>query len=68
MNVVPRFSFNYRRKPFDLADARVTPAEYGRLYELADGLRIELHVEEWPEYNALSWTLWFEIPAPGTAA
>jgi alpha-galactosidase len=60
MDIVPRFSFNYRNKPFDLADAKVTPADYGRLYEPGDGLRIELHIEEWPAYNAISWTLWFE--------
>lgn len=60
MNIVPRFSLNYRRRPFDLADAKVTPADYGRLYELPDGLKIELHIEEWPAYNAISWMLWFE--------
>ena len=60
MNLVPRFSFKYRGKPFDLAMARVTPTDYGYLYELADGLCVELHVKEYPAYNALSWMLWFE--------
>ena len=60
MNLVPRFSFKYRGKPFDLAMARVTPTDYGYLYELTDGLCVELHVKEYPAYNALSWMLWFE--------
>ncbi|MBR5006721.1 MAG: alpha-galactosidase, partial [Clostridia bacterium] len=60
MNITPRFSFNYNGKPFDLADAKVTPEEYGFLYKLADGLQIELHREEFPAYNAVMWTLWFE--------
>ena len=60
MNLVPRFSFQYKRRPFDLADVTVTPAEYGRLYEYGDGLCVELHIEEYPAYNAVKWTLWFE--------
>ena len=60
MNTIPRFSFQYRGKPFDLADAKVSVTEYGRLYELPDGLRIELHVHEYPEYHAVSWMLWLE--------
>ncbi|MBP5665841.1 MAG: alpha-galactosidase [Clostridia bacterium] len=60
MNITPRFSFNYNGKPFDLADAKVTPEEYGFLYKLADELQIELHREEFPAYNAVMWTLWFE--------
>ncbi len=60
MNIVPRFSFQYRGKPFNLADARVTPTDYGRLYELSDGLCIELHIQEYPAYNAVKWMLWLE--------
>lgn len=60
MNIVPRFSFKYNRKAFDLADATVTPGDYGFLYRLRDGLQVELHVDEYPAYNAVMWTLWFE--------
>ena len=60
MNLVPRFSFTYNNKPFDLADVTVTPCSYGRLYEYRDGLRVELHIKEFPAYNAIQWTLWFE--------
>ena len=60
MNIVPRFSFKYNRKAFDLADATVTPEDYGFLYKLRDGLQVELHVDEYPAYNAVMWTLWFE--------
>jgi hypothetical protein len=45
MHIVPRFSFKYRGKPFDLSMAKVTPTDYGYLYELADGLCVELHVK-----------------------
>ena len=60
MNIIPRFSFAYGGKPFDVSDAKVTPADYGFLYELSDGLCIELHKCEYREYNAVGWTLWFE--------
>ena len=60
MNIIPRFSFNYNGKPFDLADVVVTPTEYGRLHRYRDGLCVELHIEEYPAYNAVKWTLWFE--------
>ena len=60
MNIIPRFSFHYNRKPFDLADAVVTPTDYGRLYACKDGLNVELHIEEFPAYNAIKWTLWYE--------
>ena len=60
MHTVPNFSFQYRKKPFNLADVTVTSTDYGRLYEYADGLRVELHIEEFPAYNAISWNLWFE--------
>ena len=53
MNIVPRFSFKYNRKAFDLADATVTPEDYGFLYKLRDGLQVELHVDEYPAYNAV---------------
>ena len=46
MNTVPRFSFQYRGKPFDLADARMSVTDYGRLYELSDGLCVELHIRD----------------------
>ncbi|MBQ3591089.1 MAG: alpha-galactosidase, partial [Clostridia bacterium] len=36
------------------------PTEYGRRYELADGLCIELHVQKYPQYNAVKWMLWLE--------
>ena len=60
MHIIPRFSFTYNNKPFDLADVTVIPTEYGRLYEYPDGLRVELHITEYPAYNAISWMLWFE--------
>ncbi|MBO5758323.1 MAG: hypothetical protein J6S28_11570, partial [Clostridia bacterium] len=60
MHIVPRFSFKYRGKPFDLAMAKVTPTDHGYLYELADGLCVELHVKEYPAYHAIQWLLWFE--------
>ena len=60
MNLIPRFSFKYDGKPYDLTRAVMTKTEYGRLYELADGLRVELHVKEYPEYHAIQWLLWFE--------
>ncbi len=60
MHIIPRFSFTYRDKPFDLADVTVTPTEYGRLYEYSDGLRVELHITEYPAYGAVSWMLWLE--------
>ncbi len=60
MNTVPRFSFRYNRTPFDLSMAQLSPADYGFLYELPDGLRVELHIDEYPAYNAIKWTLWFE--------
>lgn len=60
MNVVPRFSFNYNGKPFDISDAVVTKTEYGYLYSFRDGLRTELRIKEYPGYNAAGWVLWFE--------
>ena len=60
MNILPRFSFNYNGKPFDAADAKVVSTSFGRVYELGDGLTVELHVDEFPEYNAVKWMLWFE--------
>ena len=60
MDIVPRFSFKYRGKPFDIADAKVESAEYGRKYTLAGGLTVELHIEEYPDRDAIKWTLWFE--------
>ncbi|MBQ2255769.1 MAG: hypothetical protein II330_02800, partial [Clostridia bacterium] len=60
MHIVPRFSFKYRGKPFDLSMAKVTPTDYGYLYELADGLCVELHVKEYPAHHAIQWLLWFE--------
>ena len=65
MNIIPRFSFTYKGKPFDLADVVVTPTEYGRLYEYRDGLRVELHIKEYPAYNAVTWMLWFENKGEG---
>ena len=60
MNIIPRFSFTYDGEPFDVSDANVTPTDYGFLYELQDGLCIELHRRDYPAYNAVGWTLWFE--------
>ena len=60
MHIIPRFSFTYNSKPFDVADVTVTPTEYGRLYTYPDGLRVELHITEYPAYHAISWMLWFE--------
>ncbi len=60
MNIFPRFSFNYNGRPFEISDAKVTPADHGFLYELSDGLCIELHKREYPKYNAVGWMLWFE--------
>lgn len=60
MNLIPKFSLRYRNKPFDLADVTVTTTEYGRLYEYRDGLRIELHIREYPAYHAIMWNLWLE--------
>ena len=60
MNIVPRFSFKYGQKPFDLSMATVTPTDYGYLYELSDGLCVELHIRYYPEYRAVKWLLWFE--------
>lgn len=60
MNIVPRFSFKYRDKTFDVADAKVTPTAYGRHYELPDGLCVELHIQTYPAYHAVKWMLWFE--------
>ena len=53
MNIIPRFSFTYNGEPFDLAGAKTTPTEYGSLYELPDGLGIELHRRDYQEYNAV---------------
>ena len=60
MNIIPRFSFTYNGRPFEISGAKVTAAEYGFLYELSDGLCIELHKCEYLKYNAVGWTLWFE--------
>ena len=60
INIIPRFSFSYNHVPFNIADAKVTPTNYGYLYELRDGLCVELHIENIPTYNAISWTLWME--------
>ncbi len=60
MNTVPRFSFVYDGSPFDELAARVSAAEYGRKYELDDGLCVELHIDEYPEHNAIGWMLVFE--------
>ena len=49
MKFVPRFSFQYKGRPFDMAEAVMTPTDYGWLYELSDGLCIELHIREYPE-------------------
>ena len=60
MNIIPRFSFDYDGRPFDISDAKVTPADHGFLYELPDGLCIELHRRDYTAYNAVGWMLWFE--------
>ncbi len=60
MNLVPRFSFKYGGKSFDLSMATVTPTDYGYLYELGDGLCVELHVQHYPQYHAIKWLLYFE--------
>ncbi len=60
MNIVPSFSFKYKGRPFDIADAKVVGTEYGRRYELPDGLTVEMHIEAYPEYSAVKWMLWFE--------
>ena len=51
MNIIPRFSFTYDGEPFDVSDANVTPTDYGFLYELSDGLCIELHRRDYPAYT-----------------
>lgn len=60
MNVTPRFSFNYNGKPFDLPGVKVLKEAFGYSYCTEDGLVVELHIEEYPEYGAAGWTLWFE--------
>lgn len=60
MNITPQFSLNYKGKPFGLPSVTVTNTGYGREYRLPDGLCIELHIEEYKEYNAAEWSLWFE--------
>lgn len=53
MNILPRFSFQYNGKSFHPEEARVRPADYGRCYELADGLCIELHIQKYSLYITL---------------
>lgn len=60
MNVTPSFSFNYNGKPFDLPGVKVLKEAFGYSYCTEDGLVVELHIEEYPEYGAAGWTLWFE--------
>ncbi|MBQ7444357.1 MAG: alpha-galactosidase [Clostridia bacterium] len=60
MYPVPRFSFNYNGRPFDVADAKVIATDRGFFYEAGDGLGVELCIQRFPEYNAIKWMLWFE--------
>lgn len=57
---VPNFSFKYNGEPCTLTDARITKTSYGHSFEFADGLCIELHVEEFKEYDAVRWMLYLE--------
>ena len=57
--ITPHFDFDYNGKPFSSHTPTIRTNGNIMRYELPDGLYAELHVVFFPEYDAVSWVIYY---------
>ena len=56
----PNFSLKYGEKVFSSKNERYIQQENKRIYELEPGVTVTMCINEYSQYDAVEWVLWFE--------